>query len=239
MILNVSNHYIFVLISFNIWNISVLCCIILGSGHVKIINLHQLLATFSKVCYFAEKNCIMELYEGLITRRSVRKYTGGIISKEDVKKIMIAGMYAPSARNKMPWHFVVIDDKNIFSKIMDFHPYSLMLSNASHAIVVCGDENLHNGPGYYIMDCSAAAENMLLAAHALGFGAVWIGIHPKPDRIEAMSALLGLPQHVKPVALISLGVPEEMNESDCQRYNTDRIRYNHWEIIPKLLPETE
>ena len=170
----------------------------------------------------------MELYEGLITRRSVRKYTGEKISEEDINTIINAGMYAPSARNTRPWHFIVIDDKSAFEKIMAFHPAAAMLSQASHAIAVCGDEELQNGPGYYVMDCSAALENMLLAAHALGVGAVWVGIHPKPDRIEALSALLELPAHVKPVALISLGVPSENEESVCQRYEPEKIRYNRW-----------
>ena len=170
----------------------------------------------------------MGLYEGLVTRRSVRKYTGERIPEEAITKIITAGMHAPSARNKRPWHFVVIDDKNIFAEIMAFHPYASMLSQASHAIVVCGDENLHNGPGYYVMDCSAATENMLLAAHALGFGAVWIGIHPKPDRIEALTSLLGLPSNISPVALVSLGIPEETGEKTRQRYDRERIRYNHW-----------
>lgn len=170
----------------------------------------------------------MELYEGLITRRSVRKYTGGKISDADIFKIINAGMYAPSARDTRPWHFVVIDDKNLLDKIMTFHTYATMLSQASHAIVVCGDENLQNGPGYYVMDCSAAVENILLAAHALGLGAVWIGIHPEPDRIEALSALLELPTHVKPVALISLGVPAEVTEAVFERYEPEKIRYNRW-----------
>ena len=170
----------------------------------------------------------MELYEGLITRRSVRKYTGDKISQDAINKIINAGMYAPSARNTRPWHFIVIDDKNAFEKIMAFHPAAAMLSQASHAIAVCGDEELQNGPGYYVMDCSAALENMLLAAHALGVGAVWVGIHPKPDRIEALSALLELPPHVKPVAVISLGIPAEATEAVPERYEPEKIRYNRW-----------
>jgi len=170
----------------------------------------------------------MELYEGLITRRSIRKYTGGKISNTDIYKVVNAGMYAPSARDTRPWHFIVIDDRNMLDKILSFHTYATMLKKASHAIVVCGDENLQNGPGYYVMDCSAAAENMLLAAHALGLGAVWVGVHPEPDRIEALSKLLELPSHVKPVSLISLGIPIESFEPISQRYEQEKIRYNHW-----------
>lgn len=170
----------------------------------------------------------MELYEGLITRRSVRKYTGEKISCDTVNKIVAAGMNAPSATNTQPWHFIVIDDKSIFEKIMAFHPYAPMLSQASHAIAVCGDENLQHAPGYYVMDCSAATENILLAAHAEGLGAVWLGIHPKADRIEALSALLMTPPHVKPMALVALGVPASKSEPAAMRYEEGKIRYNRW-----------
>lgn len=168
----------------------------------------------------------MELYEGLITRRSIRRYTGEKIGYEKIEKIVIAGMYAPSARNTRPWHFIVIDDREIMNRIMEFHPYSSMLKDASHAIAVCGDENLHNGPGYYVLDCSAATENILLAAHALNLGAVWIGIHPKPDRIQNMRSLLKLPSHVQPVALIALGVPEKNVMPQPQRFEKEKIRFN-------------
>ncbi|MDR2887471.1 MAG: nitroreductase family protein [Bacteroidales bacterium] len=170
----------------------------------------------------------MELYEGLITRRSVRKYTGEKISGDAVNRIVAAGMNAPSARNTQPWHFIVIDDRGMFEKIMVFHPYSSMLSQASHAVAVCFDENLQHGPGYGVMDCSAAAENILLAAHAMGLGAVWLGIHPKPDRVEALGALLGTPPHVRPLALIALGIPAEKSEPARMRYEEEKIRYNHW-----------
>jgi nitroreductase len=186
------------------------------------------LAGVGKVCYFVEKNLGMELYEGLIARRSIRRYTGEKISTEAIERIVKAGMYAPSARNTRPWHFVIIDDRTVMKKITEFHPYASMLLQASHAIAVCGDELLHNGPGYYPLDCSAATENILLAAHALGYGAVWVGIHPKPDRIKALSELLGLPEHVHPVSLISVGVPEKVTLPQPQRFEKEKIRYNHW-----------
>jgi nitroreductase len=177
---------------------------------------------------FCGKESEMELYEGLISRRSVRNYTGEKIAADLIEKIIKAGMYAPSARNTRPWHFVVIDDVSIFRKIMEFHPYSKMLTNASHAIVICGDEQLHNGPGYYVLDCSSATQNILLAAHSLGLGAVWVGIHPKQDRINALSTILGLPSHVHPVALVSVGIPDKTIKSSPKRYEPERIRWNHW-----------
>jgi nitroreductase len=170
----------------------------------------------------------MELYEGLITRRSIRKYTGQIIPDEDIKKIINAGMYAPSANNKRPWHFIVVDDRIQIGKIIMVHPYSAMLSEASHAIVVCGDENLQTGQMYYPLDCSAATQNILLAAHSLGYGVVWLGVYPRTERIKAISEIFGLPQHIVPVSIISVGVPEKLPQNIPERFEAEKIRINHW-----------
>lgn len=170
----------------------------------------------------------MELYEGLITRRSIRKYTGEIIPGEDIKKIIKAGMFAPSANNKRPWHFIVVDDRNQMDRIMKVHPYSAMLSGASHAIVVCGDMTLQTGPEYYPLDCSAATQNILLAAHSLGYGAVWLGVYPRVERMKAMSEIFGLPDHIIPVSIVSVGVPERILQNNPERFEPEKIRNNHW-----------
>jgi nitroreductase len=170
----------------------------------------------------------MELYEGLISRRSIRKYTGRIIPEEVIKKIIKAGMFAPSANNKRPWHFIVADDRGQMEKIMKVHPYSAMLSGASHAIVVCGDETLQNGPMYYPLDCSAATQNILLAAHSMGYGAVWLGVYPRDERIKSISEIFGLPSHIIPVSIVSIGVPEKIPADIPDRYEPEKIRRNHW-----------
>lgn len=170
----------------------------------------------------------MELFDGLITRRSIRKYTGEIIDEGIIRKIIRAGMYAPSARNKRPWHFLIIDDREILRKIMEIHPHSAMLAEASHAIVVCGDVTLENGPGYYKLDCSAATQNILLAAHSMRLGAVWLGIEPREDRIKAISNLLELPKNVLPLSVISIGVPVMIPEDIPDRFDEKRIRKNKW-----------
>ena len=170
----------------------------------------------------------MELYDGLLTRRSIRKFTGGRVDDEIIIKIVKAGMYAPSANNTRPWHFIIVDDREIIGSIMKVHPYSSMLSEASHAIVVCGDEKLQNGPGYYVLDCSAATQNILLAAHALGFGAVWLGVEPKDDRKKAIKNILGLPDYIHPVSIISLGIPVKIPEKVPLRFEPKKIRRNRW-----------
>jgi len=169
----------------------------------------------------------MELYEGLLSRRSIRKYTGEKISDRDIELIIKAGMYAPSANNKRPWHFIVVDDREVIEKIMKAHPYAAMLKNASHAIVVCGDLKKQNAPGYYLLDCSAATQNILLAAHALGYGAVWLGVEPREERIKAISEIFKLPPDIRPVSVISVGVPAE-KPAFPNRFEPEKIRRNKW-----------
>ncbi len=169
----------------------------------------------------------MELFDGLISRRSIRKFTGKKLSGEDLRDIIKAGMYAPSARNKQPWHFLVINQRKLLEKIQEVHPYASMLVEAGQAIVVCGDENLQNGPGYWVVDCSAATQNILLAAHARGFGAVWLGVHPREERSRAIESLLQLPQHIKVLSIIALGYPAEKQDIP-ERFKEERIHFNSW-----------
>ena len=170
----------------------------------------------------------MELYDGLISRRSIRRYTGEKIGEDQIKAIIRAGMYAPSARNRRPWHFIIVDDREVLKKIMKIHPYSAMLSEASHAVVVCGDEKLENGPGYYKLDCSAATQNMLLAAHAMDLGAVWLGVEPRKERITGISSILALPDHIHPLSIVSVGVPVKISKEVPERFEPEKIRRNKW-----------
>lgn len=170
----------------------------------------------------------MELYDGLLTRRSIRKYTGGRIEDDKILSILKAGMYAPSANNTRPWHFIVVDDREKIEKIMKAHPYAAMLAEASHAIVVCGDETLQNGPKYFPLDCSAATQNILLAAHGLGYGAVWLGVEPREERKKAVSEIFGLPSHIHPVSIVSVGIPVRIPEKTPRRFEPEKIRRNQW-----------
>jgi nitroreductase len=170
----------------------------------------------------------MELYEGLLTRRSIRKYTGEVIEKDKILALIRAGMYAPSANNKRPWHFIIIDDREIMKRIMEAHPYASMLSEASHAIAVCGDDSLQNGVDYYKFDCSNASQNILLAAHSMGLGAVWLAVEPRAERIAAIVRILGLPPGIHPVSLISVGVPVSIPSNIPDRFEESKIRMNRW-----------
>ena len=169
----------------------------------------------------------MEIIEGIFTRRSIRKYKSGEIAQDQINTIIKAGMYAPSARNQQPWHFIVIDDRNLINKIMQVHPYAQMLSEAQLVILVCGDESLELSKDYWVVDCSASTQNILLAAHGLGLGAVWLGLHPREERKKDIVELFDLPDHIHPLSLISVGIPDEKKDTP-ERFKPERIHYNAW-----------
>ena len=169
----------------------------------------------------------MDTLEALLTRRSIRRYSGRRIDDEIVDKIIRAGMYAPSAVNKQPWHFIKFRDEKIRSAIMDVHPSSAMLARADCCILVCYDETLQHDEGYGPVDCSASTQNILLAAHALGLGGCWVGIYPRQNRMEAMQRIFGLPDHVKAFAIVALGYPDE-KKAMPERYRPERIHNEKW-----------
>lgn len=162
-----------------------------------------------------------------LNRRSIRKYKPERIEDKKILEIIKCGQYAPSAVNRQPWHFIVVDDRDLFDKIMEIHPYSRMLSTASHAIIVCGDEKLQHDDGYWIADCGAATENILLAAYSMGIGTCWVGLYPRQKRMRDIAYLFGLPTHVKPFALVSLGYPDE-EKSRPDRFSASKIYRNYW-----------
>ena len=165
--------------------------------------------------------------DALLKRRSIRQYSIKPVDKSEIRLMLKAGMYAPSARNEQPWHFMVIDDRGLLLQIREVHPYASMLSGAALAILVCGDENLELSKGYWPVDCSAATQNILLAAHALGLGAVWLGVYPRQERQSAINKIFELPSHIQPFSLISIGHPAE-EKGIPDRFKEDRIRWNEW-----------
>ena len=169
----------------------------------------------------------MEALEAILSRRSIRRYTDQKISDELIKKMLQAAMSAPSAHNYQPWHFILIDDRKLLDQVPQFHPYAKMLKQAPLAIAVCGDLTLEKNIDYIIEDCSAASQNILLAAHALGLGAVWLGIHPRKERVDGLKKLLKTEEHILPVSLISIGYPAEQKSAE-DRYNPDKVCLNVW-----------
>jgi len=169
----------------------------------------------------------MDALTAIQTRRSVRKYREGKVSDELINKILEAGMNAPSAGNEQPWHFIVIKDRKILNEIPKFSPYAGMVKQADFAILVCGDIKLEKYEGYWVQDCSAATQNILLSAHALGLGAVWTGVYPREDRVKGFRKQLNIPDDVTPFAFIPVGYPaEETVASD--RFRKERVHYERW-----------
>ena len=160
-------------------------------------------------------------------RRSIRMYTGEPVPMEALESILRSAMQAPTARNLQPWEFVVVTDRDSLRRIPDHHPYSSMVPDAAAAVLVCGNTELQKDPGYLSQDCSAAVQNMLLQAVAEGLGTVWLGVYPNPDRMEGMSRLFGLPEHVLPMALISIGVPGEEIVFD-DRFDPAKVHIETW-----------
>jgi nitroreductase len=169
----------------------------------------------------------VEALKAIMTRRSVRRYTEKKPAEDEVLTLLEAAMQAPSAHNHQPWYFVVIDERELLDAVPAFHPYAKMLFGAPLAVMVCADTERVDKFGYAVQDCSAATENLLLAAHALGLGAVWLGIYPREERMAGMKDLLGLPDTILPFALVALGYPAETGEK-ARRFKAERVFRNKW-----------
>lgn len=169
----------------------------------------------------------MDISEAILTRKSVRKYKDKPVKDEVVTQLLQAAMAAPSAANEQPWQFIVIRDHRILDQVPNFHPHSHMVKQAAVAILVCEDPSLEVYTGRGPLDCANATENMLLAAHALGLGAVWVGIYPVEERITGIRKLLGIPANVIPISLVSIGYPDEKPAVE-DRFKPERVHYERW-----------
>lgn len=169
----------------------------------------------------------MDALQAILTRRSVRRFTPRPVPPELIDKVLRAAMAAPSAGNQQPWHFVVLDDRALLDAIPGIHPYAAMLLQAQAAILVCGDSRLEQHQGYWVQDCAAATQNLLLAAHALDLGAVWVGVYPREARVAGLRLLLNIPAEVTPLALVALGYPAE-RPAPADRFDRTRIHRNGW-----------
>ena len=165
----------------------------------------------------------------LFSRRSIRAYRQQDVADDLVRDLLEAAMAAPAAVAKDPWAFVVVRDRNMLSKIAEGLPNGTMLRNAALGIVVCGDlQRAHDRQlSYLLQDCSAAIENLLLAASALGLGACWLGVHPREERVKHIRSLLNIPDSVIPVSAIAIGWPAESPEPRT-RYREDAVHRETW-----------
>jgi nitroreductase len=169
----------------------------------------------------------MEALKCIMTRRSVRKYKPGRIPEAKLRKVLEAAMNAPSAGNQQAWQFIVVRERETLLKMTDVHPYAQMLKQAGAAIVVCGDLEAEKHDGYWVQDCAAATQNVLLAAHALGLGAVWLGVHPRQERVRGIQKLLHLPKDIVPLSIVSLGKPDG-KAPPARRYDAKKVHQEQW-----------
>lgn len=168
--------------------------------------------------------------ECIMTRTSVRNYTDRQVDDSTITRILRAGMAAPTAANQQPWHFVVVTEQSLKDSITAAFEYTKMVKHCSFAVVVCGDmDNLFKGDnpegGFWVEDCSAASENMLLAAHALGVGGVWCGIYPLKDREERLRSILHLPSNLTPLNVMAFGYPA-LPSTPKDKWAPSKIHYN-------------
>lgn len=169
------------------------------------------------------------ILDSINTRSSTRAFKDKKLSKSNVDKIIKSAFSAPSTCNLQPWHFIVIDDEDTLKDMMDVHQYCKMFKTATLGIIVCGDmdKTIKNHEEFWTQDCSAATENILLAAHAMGIASVWTGIYPVKDRCDFLSSYFNLPGNITPFSLIALGYADgEVNVQD--KFDDKKVHHNRW-----------
>ncbi len=169
----------------------------------------------------------MELFEAIMTRCSIRKFKNEPVAEKTVTKILEAAMNAPTAGNQLAWQFIVINERTMLDKLSIVHPYGQALKTATLAIAVCGDIKAEKHSGFWVQDCSAAVQNILLTAHSEDLGAVWLGVYPRADREKEISAAMQLPEGITTLAIVAIGHPDQKIEPQ-KRYDSSKIHYNGW-----------
>jgi nitroreductase len=201
------------------WNKNILIVSILIAG---------LLMSYSDS--FAEKEKKMNDAISVIhSRRSVRNFTGQAVSMGLLDKIVRAGMAAPSAVNMQPWSFIVVTYRQTLDMLNDGLPYAKMLEKAGAAIIVCAiPEKAYDGlKEFAVIDSTLAGENILLAAEALGLGAVWTAAYPYEDRMNVVRKVLGIPANIIPLNVIPIGYPVGVDKPK-NKYKPEYIHWQRW-----------
>lgn len=166
--------------------------------------------------------------EAIFTRRSIRRYTDKPVAAETVTKLLEAAMAAPSAGNEQPWEFIVVTDRAALEQVTQVHAYSQMLKQAPVAIVVCADLARNKYPvDFWIQDCAAATENILLAAADLGLGTCWLGVHPNTERVAGVRRIFAIPETIVPFAIVAVGHPADQ-PGKANRYDENRIYHESY-----------
>lgn len=168
----------------------------------------------------------MDAMEAILTRRSIRQFTNQPVPEQLVKHLLEAAMCAPSARNQQVWRFLVIRDKAKLAELQQVHP-NVPASGAALAVLVCGDLAAETAQGFWVQDCAAATQNLLLAAHASGLGAIWSGVYPREERVANLKRLFGLPENIVPLSVLAIGYPAE-SKGRQERYDAKKVHFDRW-----------
>ena len=160
------------------------------------------------------------------SRKSVRNFTGEAVSKEDLLKILEAGMCAPTAMNKQPWAFIAVTDKATIDKLYEAMPMKKMLTKAGAVIIICAVPE-KSSKEYSIIDCSLAGENMLLAIESLGLGGLWTAAYPDESMMSSLRSVLGIPENIIPLNVMPVGHPEGTDKPK-DKYNEENIHWDRW-----------
>ena len=198
----------------------------------------SLLGTLARLVYVshAEKESPVVskttvVYENILSRKSVRSFTDQPVNRASIDTLLHAAMAAPTGRDMRPWKFIVVDERSAMDSLAVQLPYAKMLQTAQAAILVCGDlsvtDKKGNPSGNWTFDCSAATENLLLMAEAMGLGAVWTGVHPYEDRIALVKLAFNLPDHIIPLNMIPIGYPKG-NPQPKEKFTDQNVHYNGW-----------
>jgi nitroreductase len=174
-----------------------------------------------------EKNTTIETIH---ERKSVRSYTDKKVTQEQLETIVKAGMAAPTAVNKQPWAFIIIDNRETLDELGEVLPYAKMIKNAPAAIVVCGDMTKAlegQSQQFWVQDCSAATQNILLAVESMGLGAVWTAAYPSEERIKSVTDILELPEHIVPLNVIPVGYPVG-TEKPKDKWKPENLHWQKW-----------
>lgn len=169
----------------------------------------------------------METFHTIINRRSIRKYQFRKIEDEKISRLLKAAMYAPSAMNLQPWHFIVINNENVLEETVKSIPHAEMIKQSGNAILVCGDASLEINESWLIQNCSAAVQNILLAAYDMQLGSCWIAVHGMPEVVRNLVKQFNLPQNIIPIALVALGYPDEVVKTE-ERFIQEKVHFNKW-----------
>jgi len=171
-----------------------------------------------------------ETINSIMNRRSIRRYKSIPLDRGTIETLLRAGMAAPSAHNRQPWEFFVVTDRATLDRLAEEHPYAKMLGEAPVCIVVCGNRERFCGgdeDDFWVQDCSAATENILVAAQSLGLGTVWCGVTPRQVLIDMVSRIVGLPEGIVPLGLIAVGHPDQ-DPPVKDKWRPDRVHWEKW-----------